>query len=64
MDVIGTKVLRVFYSHLYKWILPPLPSPLRKRGLKLVCNVNIVSGNLHLRAFKIMPGKLNEIVCS
>jgi hypothetical protein len=49
LDVIGIKVLRVFLfaiqSHLYKWISPP-PLPLNKSGLKLVCNVNIVYGNL------------------
>jgi len=48
LDVIGTKVLRVFllaiHSHLYLRILP-FP-PLSKSGLKLVCNVNIVYGNL------------------
>ena len=32
------------HSHLYKRIL--LPFPLSKSGLKLVCNVNIVYGNL------------------
>ncbi len=46
LDVIGTKVLRVFllviYSHLYKDIPPPPP----KSGLKLVCQVSIVYGNL------------------
>jgi hypothetical protein len=46
LDVIGTKVLRVFllviHSHLYKWnLLPP-----SKKGLKLVCYVNTVYGNL------------------
>jgi hypothetical protein len=35
LDVIGTKVLRVF-----------LPPPLSKSGLKLVCTVNIVYGKL------------------
>ncbi len=49
LDVIGTKVLNVFFlanhSHLYKRILLPL-SPLSKSGLKLVCNINIVYGNL------------------
>ncbi len=43
-DIIGTKVLRVFllviHSHLYYWILLPLFLKL------LVCNVNIVYGNL------------------
>jgi hypothetical protein len=43
LDVIGTKVLRVFFlaihSHL-KWILFP-PSPLGKSGLKLVGNVKL-----------------------
>jgi hypothetical protein len=48
LDVIGTKVFRVFLlaSHnLYKRIYPPPPSP-SKSGLKLVCNVNILYGNL------------------
>ncbi len=49
LDVIGTKVLRVFllaiHSHLYKRILLPPPPP-SKSGLKLDCNVNIVYGNL------------------
>jgi hypothetical protein len=48
VDVIGTKVLRVFllaiHGHLsYRFYSPP---PLRKSGLKLVCNVNNVYGNL------------------
>jgi hypothetical protein len=46
LDVIGTKVLRAFllsiHSHLHYEFYPP-PS---KSGLKLVCNVNIVFGNL------------------
>ncbi len=43
LDVIGTKVfLLALHSHLYKQILlPPAIS-----GLKLVCNENIVHGNL------------------
>ncbi len=49
LDVIGTKVLRAFLlafnSHLYLTDSTPSP-PLRKSGLKLVCNVNIVYGNL------------------
>jgi hypothetical protein len=48
LDVIVTEVLRVFllaiHSHLYQRIL--IPAPLSKTGLKLVCNVNIVYGNL------------------
>jgi hypothetical protein len=48
LDVIGSKVLRVFplaiHSHLYFRIL--LPPPLSKSGLKLDCNVNIVHDNL------------------
>ncbi len=48
LDVIGTKVLRVFllaiHSQLYQLILLP-PPHLEKRGLKLACNVNIVYGN-------------------
>jgi hypothetical protein len=48
LDVIGTKVLRVFllaiHSHLYKRISsPPL---LVKRCLKLACDINKVYGNL------------------
>ncbi len=48
LDVIGTKVLGVsllaIHSHLCSRILP---SPQSKSGLKLVCNVNIVDGNLN-----------------
>jgi hypothetical protein len=48
LDIIGTKVLRVFllaiHSHLYCGFYSP--PPLRKSGLKLVCNVNIVYENL------------------
>ncbi len=44
MDIIGTKVLKVFllaiHSHLYKRFYSP--SFMSKSGLKLVCNVNIV----------------------
>ncbi len=49
MDLIGTKVLRVFllaFTHsplLTDFTPPPPPS---KSGLKLVCNVNIVYGNI------------------
>jgi hypothetical protein len=47
LDVIGTKVLRVFllaiHSHLYQRIYS---LSLIINGLKLVCNVNIVYGNL------------------
>ncbi len=53
VGVIGTKVLRVFLlaiqSHLYLRILLTSPRPhptLSRSGLKLVCNVNIVYGNL------------------
>ncbi len=50
LDVIGTKFLRFFllaiHCHLYLRIYPPPPSPQRKIGLKLVCNVNIMYGNL------------------
>ncbi len=53
LDVIGTKVVRVFliaiHSHLYiltNFNPPPPPPPLRKRGLKLLCYVNILHGNL------------------
>jgi hypothetical protein len=42
LDVIGTKFLRIcllaIHSHLYCRILLPLPPPLSKSGLKLVCN--------------------------
>ncbi len=51
LDVIGTKVLRVFLLANYlitvaSTIGPPPPLPHSKSGLKLVCNVNIVYGNL------------------
>jgi hypothetical protein len=46
-DVIGTKVfLLAIHSHLYSQVLPPPPHPPSRSGLKLVCNVNIVYGNL------------------
>ena len=48
LDVIGTKVFRVFllaiHSHFYKRFYSP--SSMSKSGLKLVCNVNIVYGTL------------------
>ncbi len=48
LEVIGTKVLRVFllaiHRHLYQRSYSP--TALRKSGLKLVCNVNIVYRNL------------------
>ncbi len=49
MDVIGTKVLRVFLLAIPSttgFYYPPPPPPLCKSGLKLVCNVNIVYRNL------------------
>jgi hypothetical protein len=41
-------------------------SPLSKSGLKLVCNVNIVYGNIKSEdsPLKIMPRNLNETVHS
>jgi hypothetical protein len=63
LDIIGTKVLWVFFlainSQLYTNGFYPPPPPPCKSGLKLVCNVNIVYGNLN-----IMPRNLNEIVHS
>jgi hypothetical protein len=48
LDEIQTKVLRVFHlairSHNYDGFYPP--PPMSKNGLKLVCNVNIVYGNI------------------
>jgi hypothetical protein len=51
LDVIGAKVLRVFllailniHSQLYQQIYSPYPPS--KSGVKLVCIVNIVCGNL------------------
>jgi hypothetical protein len=50
LDVIGTKVFRVFFlaiqSHLTYGFYSP--HPLSKRGLKLVCNVNILYRNLKI----------------
>ncbi len=43
LDVIGTKVLRVFLLAINSHLSPLL---LSKSNLKLVCNVNIVYGNL------------------
>ncbi len=46
LHVIGTKVLKLFLLTIHSHFTPlPPPSP-SKRGLKLVCNVNIVYGNL------------------
>jgi hypothetical protein len=59
-DIIGTKVFRVFllaiHSHLH--------SPFSKSDLKLVCNVNIVYGNVKSENSPFMTRNLNEIVCS
>ncbi len=57
MDVIGTKVFKSFppcYSQSY---LPTdfTPPALSKGSLKLVCNVNIVYGNLKSENFQIIP---------
>jgi hypothetical protein len=51
LNVIGTKLLRVFllaiHSHHHSRFLPPPPPPPSKSGFKpLVCNLNIVFGNL------------------
>ncbi len=50
LDVIGSKVKRVFFlvihSHLFYGVFSPSPPPLSKSGLKLVCYVNIVYGKL------------------
>jgi hypothetical protein len=58
LDVIGTKVLRVFLlCYLQSPILadftplPPSPPPPSKIGLKLVCNVNKVHRNLKTENF-------------
>ncbi len=51
LDVIGTKVF-----------CPPPPPPQSKSGSKIVCNVNIVYGNLKSENSQIMPRNLNEIV--
>jgi hypothetical protein len=49
LDVVVTKVLKDFllaiHSHLYYGFYTP-PPPRSKNGLKLVCNANIVCGNL------------------
>ncbi len=42
----------------------PPPPPPSKSGLKLVCNVNIVYGNLKSETLKIMSRNLHEIVRS
>jgi hypothetical protein len=58
----GVRVLYVgqtFFPEKTDFTPPPNPS---KSGLKLVCNVNIVYGNL--TAEKNMPRNLNEIVHS
>ncbi len=61
-----TKVLRVVCLAIYITStngFPPSPS-LSKSGLKLVCNVNIVYGNLKSENYQDMPRNLNEIVRS
>jgi hypothetical protein len=45
LDVIGTKVLLFTATSPNRFYSPP-PTLLNKSGLKLVCNVNIVYGNL------------------
>ncbi len=55
--------LLAIHSHLYYGFTPPPPPP-SKSGLKLVCNVNIVYGNLSLRTLQIVPRNLNEFVRS
>ncbi len=56
LDVIGTKVLRLFlvavHCHLTNRLYSPPPPPLSKSGLKLVCNVNIVYRNLKPENFQ------------
>jgi hypothetical protein len=73
LDVIGTKVWRVFLFAIYSQspiltdFSPLPPPPPSKSGLKLVCNVNIVFGNLkseNSQDYKIMPRNLNESVRS
>ncbi len=64
LDVIGTKVFRVFLLAIHSHPSPPpLPS---KSGLKLVCNVNIVYGNLKSENSQdnAQNRNLNEIVRS
>jgi hypothetical protein len=56
------KVLRVFLLAITSHGFYSFPPPLSKRGLKLVCNKNIVYRNL--RSLKIMSKNLNEITKS
>ncbi len=65
LDIIGTKVLRVFllaiHSHLYYIYLPPPPS----KTVKIVCNVNTLSGNLNSEnSPRLCLETLNEIIPS
>ncbi len=49
MDVIGTKVQRVFLLAIYSCLLTdfiPLPPSLEQKRFETLCNVNIVYGNL------------------
>ncbi len=48
MGVIGTKVSSLLFTVIFTngFYFPPPPPPSSKSGLKLVCNVNIVYGNL------------------
>jgi hypothetical protein len=67
LGVIGTKVLGVFFlaihSRFFYRILPP--TPFCKSCLLVVCNVNIVHGNLKSENSQdLMHRSLNEILLS
>ncbi len=61
LDVIGTKVFRVFLPAFHRHLYYGFYSWGEKGGLKLVCNVNIVYGNFRSENSQNMPRNLKEI---
>jgi hypothetical protein len=64
---IWDKILKSFSSFLFTVTSTNgfySPNPLSKSGLKLVCNVNIVYGNLRSGTLKIISKNLNKILRS
>jgi hypothetical protein len=55
LGVIGTKVLKVFLLAIHGNLYLRIPPPPSKNCLKLVCNENIVYGNLKSENSQVMP---------